>query len=253
MGALLPPLRQEVRYDGVLTAADPAKAAKIARQMKLIGLEQFKIKVGLGEDEERIRRVSEVLGTEVSLRVDANGTWHPDKAAAALEPLAALGVTHVEAPIPCDSPETLASLDLPCDIVVDEYLVTLEDARALADLKACEVFNVRLSKLGGFWRSLQVVEIAQAAGIGLQVGSQVGETAILSAAGRHLAASLPETLFVEGSYGSLLLTEDISREPVSFGYGGLAPVFKGPGLGVTIRPELLNKYAKKVITLRCEP
>ena len=83
----------------------------------------------------------------------------------------------------------------------------------------------------------------------MQVGSLVGETAILSAAARHVAASLPEVAFVEGSYGTLLLTEDVSTDAVRFGHRGVAPVLTGPGLGIRVRPERLHKYARQVVEL----
>ena len=81
------------------------------------------------------------------------------------------------------------------------------------------------------------------------MGSQVGETAILSAAGRHLAAHLPEVAFVEGSYGTLLLTEDVSAEGVRFGHRGVAPVLTGPGLGIRVLEDRLRKYACSVVEL----
>jgi muconate cycloisomerase len=76
------------------------------------------------------------------------------------------------------------------------------------------------------------------------VGSQVGETAILSAAGRHLAAALPEVAFVEGSFGTLLLTEDVSAESVRFGHRGEASLLTGPGLGVDVLEDRLRRHAQ---------
>jgi muconate cycloisomerase len=81
------------------------------------------------------------------------------------------------------------------------------------------------------------------------VGSQVGETAILSAAGRHLAATLPDVAFVEGSYGSLLLSEDVSADAIRFGHGGEARVLTGPGLGVRVVEARLRKHARRVVEL----
>ena len=81
---------------------------------------------------------------------------------------------------------------------------------------------------------------------GVQVGSQVGETAILSAAGRHLAAALPAVAFVEGSYGTLLLAEDVSIETVRFGHRGEAPILSGPGLGIRVVEERLRRRAVAV-------
>jgi muconate cycloisomerase len=75
----------------------------------------------------------------------------------------------------------------------------------------------------------------------------VGETAILSAAGRHLAAYLKDLRFVEGSYSTHLLVEDISGKAIVFGPGGRADILTGVGLGITICEELLDKYAENKI------
>jgi L-alanine-DL-glutamate epimerase-like enolase superfamily enzyme len=116
-------------------------------------------------------------------------------------------------------------------------------------MQACDYFNLRLSKCGGFRRTLSMARMAQAAGVRLQLGSQVGETAILSAAGRHLAAHLVDLTFLEGSYGKLLLTEDVSRDPLHFGHAGFARTLRGPGLGIQVREDVLRKYAHTTIHL----
>jgi len=128
--------------------------------------------------------------------------------------------------------------------MVDESLVTLDDAQALIAERAVDYFNIRVSKCGGLARSREIAARAATAGVRLQIGSQVGETAILAAAGRHLAAALPETAFVEGSFGTLLLTEDVSAESVRFGHRGEAPLLTGPGLGVNVLEERLRRYAQ---------
>jgi hypothetical protein len=46
-----------------------------------------------------------------------------------------------------------------------------------------------------------------------------------------------------------LLSEDISRNAVNFGYGGRAPILRGNGFGVEVREDLLEKYAVSAINL----
>ena len=70
-----------------------------------------------------------------------------------------------------------------------------------------------------------------------------------AAAGRHLAAALEDVAFVEGSYGSLLLTEDISTDGVRFGHRGEALILTGPGLGIRVLEDRLRKYARKIVEL----
>jgi muconate cycloisomerase len=251
MGDLLPPRRRKVVYSGVITAGALDTVVQHARRMKLIGLTQVKVKVGLEDDVARVRAVRDVLGPAASLRVDANGAWSMERAIEVLKALAPMDVAAVEQPLPRGPTSELRRLreatQIP--IMADESLVTIGDAEALAADKAVDYFNVRISKCGGLTRSLKVARLGAAAGVGIQVGSQVGETAILSAAGRHLAAHLEAVAFVEGSYGSLLLTEDVSPDGVRFGHRGEADLLTGPGLGVRVLEDRLRKYARTVVEL----
>ena len=75
----------------------------------------------------------------------------------------------------------------------------------------CDLFNLRLSKCGGFIPSLRLAQLAKRHGLGYQLGCQVGETAILSAAGRHFATSVDGIRYLEGSYDRHLVWESLSR------------------------------------------
>lgn len=133
--------------------------------------------------------------------------------------------------------------------MADESLVTVADSRRLIAAGACRWFNLRVAKCGGVTNVLRIARLATAAGIRLQIGCQVGETAILSAMGRHLAAHLGQVEFVEGSYGSLLLAEDIAEPEVRFGAGGRAPLIRGPGIGVHVNDALLRKHTTGILSL----
>lgn len=248
---ILRPRRQRVIYSGVITAGSLDKALQHARQMKLVGLKHIKVKVGAQDDVARLHAIRETLGPDVSLRIDANGAWTLDQAVTMLNTLAPFNIAAVEQPLPRGPVADLVRLKraTPVPLMVDESLVTFADAEELISHQAVDYFNIRVSKCGGLSRSLAIAQRAARASIRLQVGSQVGETAILSAAGRHLAAALEEVDFVEGSYGSLLLTEDVSADGVRFGHRGEAPLLTSPGLGIRVLEERLRKYARKVIEL----
>ena len=127
--------------------------------------------------------------------------------------------------------------------MADESLVTLDDAEALIAGRGGRLLQRPRLQVRRARALLAIAARAAAAGVRVQVGSQVGETAILSAAGRHLAAALPEVAFVEGSFGTLLLTEDVSAESVRFGHRGEAPLLTGPGLGIRVLEERLRRRA----------
>ena len=83
--------------------------------------------------------------------------------------------------------------------------------------------------------------MAHQSGLGYQLGCQVGETGILSAAGRHFAASVGGIRFLEGSFDRYLVRERLTAEDLTFGVGGYAPALSGPGLGVNIDRASLER------------
>jgi L-alanine-DL-glutamate epimerase-like enolase superfamily enzyme len=248
---VLPPKRDSVVYSGVISAGPIEKARQHARHFKLFGIQQVKIKIGDPDSVARVGAVRQILGPQASLRVDANGAYDVVQAVAVIGELARFNLDAVEQPISRGKAEELARVKAQSTIpiVADESLVTLSDARSLISARACDYFNLRLSKCGGIVRTLKMAQLAKSAKVRVQFGSQVGETAVLSAAGRHLAAYLENVRFIEGSYGSLLLTEDVGSDSINFGHEGRARTLSGCGLGVKVREDILEKYALEIIPL----
>lgn len=253
LGDVLQPKKDFVTYSGVITSGSIETAVQHARRFKLFNIKQIKIKIGnSAEDFYRVAAIRASVGKGVSLRVDANGAFDLPGAIEMSEKLVELGIDSFEQPMPRGNLHDWAKLKkhAAIPIMADESLVTFEDARDLIENKACDFFNLRVSKCGGIANTLKIARLGEENGIRMQLGCQVGETAILSAIGRHVAAYLTEKAeFVEGSYGNLLLAEDISRNAVNFGHGGRAPLLRGTGFGVEVREEILEKFAHRIIDL----
>lgn len=252
LAAILKPRRNQVVYSGVIGLGSLAKTMLMASYYRCLGLRHIKLKIA-GSDEltRRLRLVRAVIGRHCSLRLDANGAFAPHQAEQALSAAGEYDVACIEQPVPRGDPETLARLQraIAVPLMADESLVTVDDARRLATAGACDYFNLRLAKCGGVVNTLRICGVAEAAGVRLQLGCQVGETAILSALGRHVAAHLQQVDFVEGSYGPRLLLRDVSEQPVGFGPGGRAPLLGGPGIGVEIDEAVLHRYSQQVLSM----
>jgi muconate cycloisomerase len=242
-----------VVYSGVVSASGGADAAKMCEKMRELGVRQVKVKVGgeLWEDLEVLNAAREALGEEVGLRVDANSAWDAETALARLK---AFGEFHLEA---CEQPCAAADLAgmawvterSPVPVVADESLVSIEDAQRLAELRACHVFNVRISKCGGLIGSGRIRDLGRDAGIDTMLGAHVGETAILAAAGRQFAARTPGLRFAEGSYGKMLLRADLSDD-MDLGPGVAGEVDSRGGLGLEVDPERIAPFLFSRKTLR---
>jgi L-alanine-DL-glutamate epimerase-like enolase superfamily enzyme len=107
------------------------------------------------------------------------------------------------------------------------------------------MFNVRISKCGGLAPTLRIMALAGRNRMRVQLGCHPGETGLLSAAGRHLAANVAGIRYIEGSYDRHVLSTNILVEDVTFRYGGWAQPLNGPGLGVTVDPRILDSITVK--------
>jgi len=243
----------EVRYSGVISADGVDEALDLCKQVAALGLRDVKVKVGLSAetDLEILQAARRILGDDCSLRIDANCAWQPGDALKYLESYAAIRLDGVEQPIAQDDIDGLAWLTerSPIPVIVDESLASFADGRLLIEKKACHVFNIRISKCGGLLGAFRLRDLARQAGIGFMLGAQVGETAILSAAGRQFATRSRDLRFCEGSFGSFLLEHDIGVRDLTFGPGGKASALEGPGLGVEIDQDRLAGLVTERMTM----
>ena len=235
---------QPLIYSAVIPMMSPPSFHRLLQVIRDMEMSFVKIKVGNERDTEVLSLAREILGHEVDLRVDANGAWSSEEAQKRIEAMMAYGISAVEQPVPKEDIQGLKRLSeqVEIPIIADESLCLERDAKKLTSLDACQVFNLRLSKCGGILAANRLYEIARKKEIAAQLGCQVGETGILSAAGRQLASSR-KLLYLEGSYSSYLLQDDIVNEPVEFGPGGVAQPLAGHGLGVSVNEETLQRLA----------
>ncbi len=251
LNCILPAKSQIVTYTGVFSSENLKNTINLAKCSQQAGLKYIKIKVGESSDLKRIAAVRDIMGQSVSIRLDANGAFSVKKAIQFIKSVEKFNIDSIEQPVKRGDAVDLATVKVnsPIPIMADESIVTYDDAKELIENNACDYFNLRISKCGGIYNTLAIADLAEREKVKIQLGCHVGETAVLSAAGRHVAAYFPNVKFVEGSYSTLLLSEDISQENIVFGSGGEVSVFTGHGLGINIREELLKKYSRNCIVM----
>lgn len=236
-----------VRHSAVLATSRISRMKQLLRAGWWYGLRDFKLKVGMAGDDERVRHAARYLAGPLrrgsaSLRLDVNGAWTLEQAISTLTAWHDLPLAVVEQPLAKQDEENLSELKacVHVPLMYDESLVTLEDAERLIARQVADGFNIRLSKCGGLLPSLKLAHLARRHGVIVQLGCMVGETSILSAAGRRFLELTPDVRFVEGSFGRLLLRRDVVRKPVQFGYGGRMRRLNGLGWGIDVDRERLE-------------
>lgn len=245
--------RSDVRYSGVATASTGLRQWRTAAKMRLYGFHQVKVKVGTDgvDDVQFCRRLRSVVGPRVDLRLDVNEAWSPEEVPRRLQALSAFRISSVEQPVPHQMVDQLAEVrsvtDIP--IMLDESLCSLEDAQRAITARTCDLFNLRISKCGGLVACLRLANVARLHDIGVQLGCQVGETGILSAAGRQFACSVDGLRYLEGSYDGFLVKERLTHQNLTIRYGGRAPRLTGCGLGVMVDERRVTQLAESRLRL----
>ena len=247
---------RRLRYSPVLPAASTRrKAVWRAVRMRAWDMRGIKLKLGIDghDDETTLRRYRRWLGRRIT-RVDANEAWTADELPGKLAMLARNGVYLCEQPLPHAAMSTVQGIrraGQPVAIMLDESFCSASDLAAALGQNEASAFNIRLSKCGGLvasarlYREIQQASVERDQPLGVMLGCQVGETAILSAAGRAFASPLPEIGYVEGSYDRYLVHDALSGEDITFARGGWADPLTGPGLGVTIDEEAVERVTAR--------
>ncbi|HET7699075.1 MAG TPA: enolase C-terminal domain-like protein [Vicinamibacterales bacterium] len=238
--------RETATYAGVVGRMNRTARRLLLRRLRDAGLGTAKLKVGFGAaDLAALADCRAVLGPDAVLGVDANGAWRADEALSAIAQMQPFNVAFVEQPTArgdrAGAAAVAARSAIP--VVLDESVCSIAEAEDACANHLGHGFSVRVSKVGGLRNALRLYDFARERGLRYHVGALVGETGILAAAGRQLAL-MTEPGTTEGSFGDLLLSEDITDPSVRFGRNGAATRLPGAGLGVAVVASRVARHAR---------
>jgi L-alanine-DL-glutamate epimerase-like enolase superfamily enzyme len=234
----------DFRYSGVLTSGTGLKRTLQLYAYRILGFRAIKLKVDTTTSADDLRSVQRRAG-RIQLRADANMAWSVDEALHHMPLEASFGVSSFEQPLAADDLQGAARLikETGLEVMADESLNTRASLQRLIELQACTAINARVSKCGGLVATLKRCREAIEAGLWVQVGCQVGESSLLSAAHLHLCHAFGKMRHAEGCFGKLLLEEDPAEPLLQMKGGGRPPALpKAHGLGVIINEDRLATH-----------
>jgi O-succinylbenzoate synthase len=212
------------------------------------GYRRIKLKIEPGRDLDVVRAIREAL-PETPLSVDANAAYTLTDAPL-FEALDELNLLMIEQPLDEEDLLDHAALQsrLRTALCLDESIRSAHDAAAAIQLEACRVINIKPGRVGGLLEAKKVHDVAHLARMRVWIGGML-ETGVGRAANLALAAMPGVGYPGDTSASDRYFHEDIT-EPFVLDPDGTMAVPKGPGIGVTPRPDRLEACTVRAATIR---
>lgn len=234
-------------YASSILIDTPESMAKEAAELATEGYDAIKIKIAgdLDADIRRIEAVRESIGPAVRLMLDANSGFDAAGAIALSRQAERLGVYWLEEPTFLD--------DLPgyrrirqgsgVRIALGEGEFTTAGFRDFISDGLIDVAQPNITRAGGFTGVRRIAALAQS--FGIKVAPHTGASGpICMAATLQLSAALSpflihEYMYLENPFEAFF--ETALPKPVN----GVIEVPQGPGLGVQVRADALQRFARE--------
>ena len=242
-------LTDTIHYGAPVPLGNARQVTMFCRWIKALNITRIRVKMGKSYDQNyhALDTVVSELGMDCEMRIDPNGVWDRNLAFKHLPIIEKYGVDIVEEPMKRETSgfrefaQALRAKGI--TLMACESAPTLKDVEKIIAEKCYQMINVKLCRSGGFRRALQMIEAIRKSPLSFQIGCTLGESGLLSAAGRALCLLSKDAVNCDGSYDRFLLQKNTTMENVSFGQKGKAGPLKGFGLGVHMNRRNLQDLA----------
>ncbi|MGE0007818.1 MAG: mandelate racemase/muconate lactonizing enzyme family protein [Parvibaculaceae bacterium] len=194
---------------------------------------------------ERVKAARAALGPDVEIMVDSHGTFTVAEARRFAHLVRDCDLAWFEEPVTADDKagmaEVRASSMIP--IAAGESEFTRFDFRDLIIQRAVDIMQPDLAICGGITEARRIDALAAAFNLRLAPHLWAGAPAFF--AGLHLAAASSSSHILEYSLGANPMLHDLVEEEVG-AKGGLIAIPDRPGLGITVREDVVARHAVPV-------
>lgn len=217
-------------------------------QMATFGVKYLKLYCGkeeMSQDVAKLKKVIKAIGNRARVFLDVNQQWSVKTAIKAIKMLEEENLLYVEQPTPKWDYEgmRLVKESVTTPIAADEAVFSVTDVGQLAAARAVDIIAIYILKPGGILRGHDAITVANAFALDCFIGSYL-ELGVGTAAGAHLAASIPNLNYPCYMFGPLKYEHDILKEPLKIADGKIE-VPQGPGLGIELDEDMLKHLSVK--------
>lgn len=218
-----------------------AKLLEKTEEAVATGYHRVKMKIQLGQDVEWVEAVRQRF-PGLALMADANGDYTLADAVH-LARLDQFKLTMIEQPLSYHDiyQHSLLQARLQTPLCLDESIHDVDDAAAAIALKSCQVINIKQGRVGGVLAAVKMARLCAANGIPAWSGG-MDETGIGRALNIQLQTAPGFSLPGDTSETSRYFHEDIVEPGVILARDGFIEIPSGPGSGVEVVPERLERY-----------
>lgn len=234
--------KKELETDLTIGIGSPEKMAQTAAEFVQRGVRIIKVKLGKDakQDVIRIQRITETIGPDIPLRIDANQGWNFDEAVYALQALGAFNIQFCEQPMRHWHDDRLPALRKlsPVKIMADESVFNHYDAKRLIIADACDYVNIKFAKSGGIMEAIKINQICEQYHVPCMMGGML-ESRVALTAFAHFALAHSNIIFYDMDTCLLGHTMDPVTEGVHFN-GFFVEVPDTPGIGADVDQKFFD-------------
>ncbi|MEL1133697.1 o-succinylbenzoate synthase [Desulfitobacterium sp. THU1] len=205
------------------------------------GYIRFKIKIKPDDGFAKLKAIR-ARYPDLMLLGDANRSFKADQIPELLK-IDELGLICLEEPLGFGSLSAYQRLQeqMTTPLCLDESIQTLEELMGAVELRACQVVNLKVGRVGGLAYVKQMIEVCRKHKVHYWIGSMM-ETGISKILHVHLASLKDNYIPGDLSSSRRYFARDVIQPEIVVQKGRIH-VPKGPGLGVEVDEEALLYYS----------
>ena len=255
--------REKIPLEWILMMDEPEAQAKLATECINAGFHSIKMHVG-GDPKLAVRRfktVREAVGPDIPISIDMASVagsvshWNAHDALRLIEELDKYDLHYAEQPVTTNDIDGFKAIKSRTNVplAADASADSVDEVYSMIKQEAADIFHALMGRIGGIRKTLTYTSLVDAANLDYAIC--VLGNGIEHAAGAHFAVSrakrgrildeLSLIFYLYGGTETTNITTDVTKEisgRIEKGY--LYPP-KGPGLGIELNEDMVNRYLAK--------
>ena len=216
-------------------AADEVSHDRAARGLSLAELGRMTALVGAARA---------ALGGSVDLAIDCHGSYHVRDVILLAQRLEPYALMFLEDPVPPENSDALAKVtrSTPIPICTGEWCYRRDGFRRLVERQACDLVHVDVAATGGVGEAKKIADLADLYYLPFAAHNITSPLGLVASA--HVCAAVRNLHSMELPYHAdqVAWRWDLVRGPRPLVRAGRFVVPQGPGLGVELNEEVVNRH-----------